>query len=405
MKTSKIIPLIIAALSIGGFMATDIYLPSFPALRAHFMTSVGAIQLSMSLFLVAFAIAQFFWGMASDRFGRKPVLLVGLVIFILGSIATLIPGSIHFLYGGRILQGLGIGAAGVICRVIIRDSYSGKALTKMFSIVGSIVVIAPAVAPFIGGYLQSKFDYTGSFFAMLLYGIFLLGLILCFYRESNLNKDKHATNPTYVIQKLKLFVSEPRYLFSVFTNGFVFSMVLAYSMITPFIFQAHFGVSPIVYGYLILGIALGLFVGTFSNIFLLNYFKAKNLVRAGLSLSLIANLSLLLIFVSGHATVMSISICLFVMNIGVTAVLPNMLSKIFGVFQDANGLVGAFYGTFRMLIPGLIGLLISLRHIADIEQMCILLLVINGVSILTYVLSDSKMYAKILFRRIALGNS
>ena len=195
----------------------------------------------------------------------------------LGSIATLIPGSIHFLYGGRILQGLGIGAAGVICRVIIRDSYSGKALTKMFSIVGSIVVIAPAVAPFIGGYLQSKFDYTGSFFAMLLYGIFLLGLILCFYRESNLNKDKHATNPTYVIQKLKLFVSEPRYLFSVFTNGFVFSMVLAYSMITPFIFQAHFGVSPIVYGYLILGIALGLFVGTFSNIFLLNYFKAKTL--------------------------------------------------------------------------------------------------------------------------------
>jgi len=101
-----------------------------------------------------------------------------------------------------------------------------------------------------------------------------------------------------------------------------------------------------------------------------------------------------MVYLLGDANVLTISLCLFVMNLGIASILPNMVAKIFGIFEDAIGLVGAFYGAFRMLIPGLVGLFISMRHIADVKQMCITLLVINVISIVTYILSESKTYGK-----------
>lgn len=166
--------LLLAALAMIGPFAIDTYLPSFPAIQADLAVSSVQVQQTLSVYLIAFALMTLFHGTVSDSFGRRPVILGNLAVFVLASIGCAMAASFEQLLFFRALQGLSAGAGIVIGRAIIRDSFEGHAAQRLMSLVTIIFGVAPAIAPLIGGWLQAWFGWRQVFAFLVAYSALLL---------------------------------------------------------------------------------------------------------------------------------------------------------------------------------------------------------------------------------------
>jgi DHA1 family bicyclomycin/chloramphenicol resistance-like MFS transporter len=161
--------LLIGATAIGP-LALNIFIPSMPGLLAALATDYGSVQLALTLYLLGTAVAQLFLGSWSDRFGRRPVLLLGLVLFLIGSIASAMATSIELLIAARIVQAVGGCAGMVLGRAIVRDMYPPEIAASKIAYVTMAMVVAPMLAPTLGGFLDVWFSWRASFIAVALFG-------------------------------------------------------------------------------------------------------------------------------------------------------------------------------------------------------------------------------------------
>ncbi len=167
-------PLVLAALCATGPLGIDMYLPSIPAMALSLGGSEGAVQLSLMTFFLGLMLGQLVYGPLSDKFGRKPLIYVGLSIFLLGSVGCALAENVVQLQWLRFLQGLGGSIGMVIAFAIIKDAYSGPGMGKMMSLILAVLGLSPVVAPMIGNSLQSMGSWRTIFWALAVYG----GLVL-----------------------------------------------------------------------------------------------------------------------------------------------------------------------------------------------------------------------------------
>ncbi|MDR1853640.1 MAG: multidrug effflux MFS transporter [Azoarcus sp.] len=173
---SRWLPLALAALSAIGPFSIDTYLPAFPAMQADLHTSDALIQQTLTVYMVAFAVMVLWHGALSDRYGRRPVLIVTSVLYALASAVCAFAPSVHWLWFGRALQGLCAGAGMVVGRAVIRDVYDGARAQRMMAQVVVIFGVAPAIAPMVGGALQEWFGWQSIFVFLTLFGLGLAAM-------------------------------------------------------------------------------------------------------------------------------------------------------------------------------------------------------------------------------------
>jgi MFS transporter, DHA1 family, multidrug resistance protein len=152
-------------------LSMDMYLPSLPDIGRALHASAAQVQLTMSSYLIGFAVGQIFYGPISDRFGRKPVLLAALALFCVGSIICATTESIQHLVAMRFVQALGGAGSVVLGQAIVRDLYTGVRAGRELSVMGSIMGVAPIIAPLIGGVLQTAFGWHASFFVLVFFAL------------------------------------------------------------------------------------------------------------------------------------------------------------------------------------------------------------------------------------------
>lgn len=163
MKPSLGFMLYLAGLSMLGFLATDMYLPAFSAMQSSLMTSPGMISASLSIFLGGFAIGQLLWGPLSDKIGRKPVLLIGLALFVVGCLGVLWVENVRALLALRFLQAVGVCAAAVTWQALVVDRFSADVAKKTFASIMPLVALSPALAPLLGAWVLNHFDWEAIF--------------------------------------------------------------------------------------------------------------------------------------------------------------------------------------------------------------------------------------------------
>lgn len=183
MKPSFGFMLYLAGLSMLGFLATDMYLPAFSAMQTSLMTSPGIISASLSIFLGGFAIGQLLWGPLSDRIGRKPVLLLGLMLFAVGCLGVIWVENVRALLALRFLQAMGVCAAAVTWQAIVVDRFSADVAKKTFASIMPLVALSPALAPLLGAWVLNHFDWEAIF--ALLTAVAALLLIATFTLREN----------------------------------------------------------------------------------------------------------------------------------------------------------------------------------------------------------------------------
>jgi DHA1 family bicyclomycin/chloramphenicol resistance-like MFS transporter len=178
-------------LSAFGPFITDMYLPTLPSMVEDFGTTEALVQFSLTMGMIGLAVGQIFFGQMSQKWGRRPILIVSMALFIVAAVACVFSENISFFLICRLAQGLG-GAGGIVlARSIATDCYSGRELAKMMAIIGAINGIAPATAPIVGGLVAKTIGWQGIFVILAVIGLILFVMSLI-YRET-LPSDKRLT--------------------------------------------------------------------------------------------------------------------------------------------------------------------------------------------------------------------
>ena len=182
------ITLLLAIISAIQPLSTDMYLPSLLSIAAYFNTDMSQVQFTLSIFMVGFAIGQIFYGPFADKYGRKPLLLISLLIYLAGVVVCLTAEHIEFLIFGRFLQALGGSGPVVLSRAIVRDMLKGAEAGNMLAKMGFIMGFVPLIAPVFGGFFETYYGWRSHFYVFLAFGVMLLFLVMWRLPETNTNK-------------------------------------------------------------------------------------------------------------------------------------------------------------------------------------------------------------------------
>jgi MFS transporter, DHA1 family, multidrug resistance protein len=244
-------------------VTTDLYLPTLPAIRDSLGASMGQIQLTLTALLLAFGLSQLVWGPMSDRFGRRPILLWGMSAYVLASLACVAAPGIDWLIAARTVQGIGMGAAVMAARAIVRDLYppheGAQVMSKALTGLG---VIACTCAP-VGGLLSDWVGWRYALFSVTLFGLLTLGLLLWGYRETLAQRRMDALQWRSLWQSNVAIFRHPVFLTWCALSSASYLGLFTFLATSSFVFTQQLGYSKTTYGLLMLTMSLSYILGTF----------------------------------------------------------------------------------------------------------------------------------------------
>jgi MFS transporter, DHA1 family, multidrug resistance protein len=252
---------LLALITALGPVSTDMYLPSLPDIGRLLSASAAEVQLTLSAYLIGFALGQIVYGPFSDRHGRKPILLAALALFSLGNVACTFAPNIEMLIAARTLQALGGSGAIVVARAIVRDLYAGARAGRELSLMGAIMALAPIVAPLIGGMLQTAFGWRASFLVALCVGLAALAIVWRLLPET---LRARAPEPVALAGVVRVYCGLTRnrgFLAHLAILASSFAGLFAWISGSSFVLQDIYRLSPFGFGLAFAVCSLGFLIG------------------------------------------------------------------------------------------------------------------------------------------------
>lgn len=237
----------LVGLSAFGSFVNDMYIPALPEMVKSFGSTVPTVQLGLTMGMIGLGAGQLVLGPLSDRYGRKPILIVSLLVFIAGSVISVFSPTIHFFLGCRVIQGLGASGGYFLARTVPADLYGGRQLAKMMALIGAINGIAPASAPVIGGFVAESDGWRGVFWILAIFGGLLL-LLSAFFKESLPKARRDKGSLLHSFSEYGPLLRNRRFMTHVLLKGAALGLLFAYISSAPFIMQTVYGFSELKFG-------------------------------------------------------------------------------------------------------------------------------------------------------------
>jgi DHA1 family bicyclomycin/chloramphenicol resistance-like MFS transporter len=336
-------------------VTTDLYLPALPALTEGFGASMAQAQLTLTALLLAFGLSQLIWGPLSDRFGRRPILLVGLSAYVLASIASTLAPTMQALIVWRTLQGAAMGAAVMCARAIVRDLYApldgARVMSKALSGLGLIACLSPPL----GGMLSDLFNWRASLLVLALFGAASLAMIALRFRETLPQKNPLALQPVRLLHTWLTILRHPTFVaysaLSMASYGGLFTFLASGS----FVFIKVLGLSTTHCGLLMFSMAFTYLLGTFLCRRLLARFDVRRTVAIAAVLSLSGGTLMGLLAMAGWHSAWAFMPPFYLFMLGHGIHQPCSQSAAVGPFPQSAGAASALNGFLMMLVAFMIG--------------------------------------------------
>lgn len=346
-RTSRPFTVLLGAQSALPPLSIDVSLPALPALGAALGTSAGAAQWTLSAFLLGFGFGQLVLGPASDRLGRRPVLIAGLVGYALAGVATAVAPSIGVLVLLRLLQGFGACAGVVISRAVVRDMFEGAEAVSRQSLLSATATLAMLLAPMLGAVLLGSLGWRAVYGALAVAGVILLTATAVLQPET-LPACRRSAGSLWGGYARVLHA--PRTLGYAAVNAFTFGGMFAYISGSPAVFIGTLGVTPGVFSLLFALAALALLAGSVLNGLLARRLASASLLRLGPAL---LGVSVVLVCTIGPA-VPRVPVLISVLatyTFATGLVMPNAIAAGLVPMPEAAGAAAAFIG-FSQMVAG-----------------------------------------------------
>lgn len=333
-------------------LAVDVYLPAFPDIAKDLNVSVHEIALSISFYIFALACGQLVAGPLSDRFGRQRVMLTGLAIFAVSSLLVAQSSSLTELLIFRACQAFGGGWAAVCVPAMVRDRLSGNEAARLFSLIGLIMISAPAIAPSLGSALLHFFGWTSIFIVLSIYSVIVL--ILLKLVIFNVPHKQPPFDPSInVWSRYKAVLQTRPAMRFMLLQGMVFSVMMIFISHASFIYQGHFGVSANEFSLLFGANIVLMMVINLINRALLKHYPPERLLRYSLSLQGVG--ILLLIVVSVFSNNLWLFLAAMMITVGsMGAISPNIQAVYMEYFTKHGGTAAALLGATQFSMAGLL---------------------------------------------------
>jgi DHA1 family bicyclomycin/chloramphenicol resistance-like MFS transporter len=342
------VELLLTAVVGVGALSIDMFLPSLPAIGAAFAAPPATVQLTVTLFLIAFAVAQLVYGPLSDRYGRRGVLIGGLALYTAAGVACALAPGVGMLVGARVLQALGGGSGPVVARAVVRDLYDRERAARVFAYMSMAQSLNPMLAPVVGGYVHEAFGWRAVFWVLAAAGALFTILMVLGVRETNVRRDPTALHPGQMGRNLAVLLGDRSYLGYVLVNALMFGGQFAFISGSSFVLIGVLGVSPSVFGLCFGAVALGIMTGTFLSGRFGGRLGLDRTIRAGTTLGAGAGLVLAALAWSGVLTVAAVIAPMYVFAVGLGLTLPNGMAGAIGPFPHMAGLAAAVAGFLQM---------------------------------------------------------
>ena len=269
---------LIALLSAFVPLSTDLYLPALPGMGDYFGVSASLTNLTLILFFLFFSLGLLFWGSLSDKYGRRPVLLVGLALYIAASAGCAASLAIWHLIAFRILQAVGGSAAAAVATAMVKDVYDGRKRESVLALVQSMVVISPAVAPILGAFMLPYTSWRGLFAVLALIGVVSMtgGLLL-----QETIPSRYTGTVAQSIRRLGTVLKNPNFTSLLIVFSLVSAASLAFVSASSYIYQEEFGLSEQSYSFYFALNAVGLIAGPLLYLWLSRHISRRTIVTSG----------------------------------------------------------------------------------------------------------------------------
>lgn len=336
-------------------VTTDLYLPALPSMAEAFGARMDQVQFTLSALLLAFGISQLVWGPLSDRFGRRPILMVGLGAYTAASVASVLAGSIDLLIVWRIMQGAALGAAVMCARALVRDLYSPEAGPRVMSKgLSGLAIIACLSAP-VGSVIAELFGWRATLLTLALFGAVTLWVVAKHFEETLGEPNPRALAPTVLKETWVSILSHPTFRAFALLVTFSYAGLFTFLASSSFVFIEVLGISRTAYGAVMLSSSLAYLAGTVLCRGLLIHIGLRRTVAVGGALSLGGGTLIGALAAIGLQSPASILLPFLVFMVGHGIHQPCGQSGAVGPFPQAAGAASALNGFMIALVAFAMG--------------------------------------------------
>tara|TARA_B100000161_G_scaffold257268_1_gene221036 strand:+ start:23 stop:1234 length:1212 start_codon:yes stop_codon:yes gene_type:complete len=363
-------------------LSIDMYLPSFPTIRADFETSAAQVQLTLSGYMLGFTLGQLGYGPLSDRFGRRPVLLSGIGLFVIMTVLCATANSVESLSVFRFFQAVGGAAGTVLSRAIIRDRFSGAFMARAMSLMLMFILLAPMIAPVIGGYLLVWIGWRAIFWTLVLCGALAVLVVLLGIPESLPRERRSQPGMSSLLQGYGKVLGHRKALGYVLSGGITFGALFAFLSGAPFVFIEFYGIAPEHMGYIFTLNVGGVLIGGWLNSKLVIRKGVQEMMSLGVWMLFGGALILFVLIYTNAWGVWGVIAGIVVFTLPINVINANAAAGALEFFPENAGTASAVVGSVRYGCGAASGFCVGLMHDGTAMPMGIAILACSVLSIL-----------------------
>ena len=343
-------------------LSIDMYLPSFPAIAEEFGASAAQIQLTLSGYMIGFTLGQLGYGPLSDRFGRKYVLLSGITIYIAMTVLCAVASDTETLTVFRFFQAIGGGAGTVLSRAIIRDRYDGVQMAKVMSLMLTIILFAPMVAPVIGGYVLVWFGWRAVFWTLVIFGALAIAVVLFGIEESLPPERRSRPGVRPLLRGYASVLTHRQAIGYILTGGITFGALFAFLSGAPFVFIEFYGIAPEHLGYIFTINVLGVMAGGWLNSKLVMTMGVFQMLSIGVWLLFAGAVALFALIATNIWGVWGVIVGIVLFTLPLNLINANAAAGALEYFPDNAGTASAVVGAVRYGCGAISGVCVGLLY-------------------------------------------
>ncbi len=350
---------LLAAMTAIGPLSTDMYLPSLPDIARQLSASTAQVQLTISSYLIGFAVGQIVYGPVSDRHGRKPVLQAALGLFGVATLACALSTSIDMLIAARFVQALGGSGCIMVTRAIVRDLYSGNRAGRELSVMGSVMALAPVIAPVVGGVLQTGFGWRSIFVALIVVGIGGVATIWLLLPETLTRRASEPVSPASMLRSYGIVSRNPAYLAYMGLATRSYAGLFAWISGASFVLQDLYGLSPLYFGAAFALSTVGYMIGTTLAARLVMRLGLDRTIGFGCCALAAGGLGTVASVALGLTSAFALIVPMAVYLAGLGMVLPQSIAGAMTPFPERAGGASALFGFVQQSVAAICGAVVG----------------------------------------------